>query len=77
MNLYTEGDLATVAKRHRIAAGKLQRDAAGELGVARPSVVFAENNPERNLLGLRKRMIEAYSSYRVEGPFYRLVKKSP
>lgn len=77
MKLYGEAELAALAKELRIASGKRQREVAEELGVSRPSVVFAENNPERNLGALRRRMIERLGGVRVEGPFYRVTKAKP
>jgi DNA-binding XRE family transcriptional regulator len=71
----TEKDLAAIAKRHRIASGKNRAQAARELGVARPSLIHAEDFPEKSFLKLRKRIIEKYSPYKVVGPVYRLEKK--
>ena len=71
----SEHDLAALAKKYRIAAGINRTDAARELGVARPSLIQAEDTPEKNLLKLRIRMIEKYSPYKVVGPVYSLQKK--
>lgn len=73
--LVAESDLATLAKQFREKAGRTKIEAAGELGVGRPSVQLAEENPEQSLTSLRIRLIEKYSSYRVVGPLYRLEKK--
>jgi hypothetical protein len=54
---------------------KTKDEAATELKVGRPAVQLAEENPEQSLFKLRKRMIEAYSAYKLIGPFYRLQKK--
>jgi DNA-binding XRE family transcriptional regulator len=72
---FPETDLAALAKKYRKATGKSRAQAARELGVARPSVVQAEENPEQTLLKLRIRIIEAYSPYRVTGPFFCLKAK--
>ena len=70
--LIEEGELATLAKRLREATGKSQSEAAKELGVARPTLIQAEDEPGRSLTKLRIRMIEAYSKHKVSGPLYRL-----
>jgi DNA-binding XRE family transcriptional regulator len=72
----TEPELATLAKKFRVAAGKTRAQAARELGVSRPSVFNAEENPDASLFKLRKKIIEKYSSLKVEGPEYRLIDES-
>lgn len=71
-----ESALPSIAKKCRLKAGKTKIQIANELGVTRPSVQLAEENPEQRLDSLRKRIIEACSEYSVEGPFYRLAKKN-
>lgn len=71
----TEQELAALAKKYRIATGKNRAAAARELGVARPSLIHAEDFPKKSMLKLRKRMIEQYSPYQVIGPVYCLKKK--
>ena len=73
--LLKDSDLGRLAKEFRIAAGKNRSEAARELGVARPSLIQAEDSPERPLVLLRKRIIEKYSRYTVSGPLYVLEKK--
>jgi DNA-binding XRE family transcriptional regulator len=73
--LVIEVALPALAKQFREKAGKNRAEAARELGVARPTVHQAEENPELGLFKVRKRIIEKYSSYRVVGPFYRLERK--
>ena len=73
--VFAEKELAAVAKKFRVAAGKNQSQAARELGVARPSLIHAEDYPEKSFIKLRKRMIEKYSTYKVAGPFYKLESK--
>jgi DNA-binding XRE family transcriptional regulator len=70
-----ERELASLAKRFRIAAGKTRADAAREMGVKHPSIFHAEETPEKGYWSLRRRMIEAYSQYRVIGPLYLLREK--
>jgi len=70
-----ESELAVFAKLCREKAGKSRAEAAQELGVARPTIFYAEEKPERGLHKLRKALIESYSEYEVTGPVYRLKKK--
>lgn len=70
-----ESELAAVAKKYREAAGKTSAQAAREIGVARPTMHQAEDEPERSLSKLRKQIIEAYSDFEVIGPVYLLRKK--
>jgi DNA-binding XRE family transcriptional regulator len=72
---FTEKELAGLAKKFRIAAGKNRSEAARELGIARPSLIHAEDYPEKTFVKLRRRMIEKYSPYKVVGPVYRLEQK--
>lgn len=71
----TEQDLTTLAKEFRLKSGKDKSEAAKELGVSRPTIQRAEENPEESLTSLRIRMIEKYSPYKVTGPVYLLEKK--
>jgi DNA-binding XRE family transcriptional regulator len=73
--IVTESELASLAKQFREKAGRTKIEAAQELGVGRPSVQLAEENPEQSLTLLRIRLIERYSPYRVVGPVYLLQKK--
>jgi DNA-binding XRE family transcriptional regulator len=73
--MFAERELAAVAKKFRIATGKNRSQAARELGVARPSLIYAEDRPDKTFVKLRQRVIEKYSPYKVVGPFYRLEKK--
>ncbi len=70
-----ERDLAALAKRFRMAVQKNRAEAARELGVARPSLIHAEDFPEKSFFKLRCRIIEKYSPYRVKGPLYLLERK--
>lgn len=73
--LFSESELARLAKRFRKESGLKKADLAEKLDVARPSVQQAEENPEQSLTKLRVRMIEACSPYKVRGPVYFLEKK--
>jgi DNA-binding XRE family transcriptional regulator len=71
----TEQDLAVLAKRFRKQTKKSQAQTAREMQVSRVSIFNAEENPSQSLLKLRIRMIEMYSPYKLEGPFYVLKRK--
>ena len=70
-----ERDLAAVAKRFRLQAEKTRAQAARDMRVAQTSIFHAEESPEQSLFKLRKRIIEAYSPYTIEGPVFFLEKK--
>ena len=74
--LVLEAELGALAKKFREKAGKNRAVAARELGVARPTIIQAEEMPEKALFKIRKRIIEAYSPYRLAGPAYWIEKKS-
>ena len=74
-NLLTTADLAVLAKKTRLSAGKRKVEVARELGVAPPSVFNAEERPDMGLHKLRIRIIEAYSPCKVIGPVYYLKRK--
>ena len=71
----TDSELAVLAKKFRLKARKTKIEAAADLGVGRPSVQLAEENPEQSLAKLRIRLIEKYSPYKVVGPVYMLEPK--
>ena len=73
--LLTEKDLAVLAKRFRNQAGKTRAEAGRDLGVSHVSIHRAEENPEESLLKLRTRIIEKYSTFKVIGPVFRLLRK--
>jgi hypothetical protein len=74
-NTVGEKELAALAKQFREASGKSKADVARQLRVSAPSVFNAEERPELSLTGLRIRMIEAYSPFKVCGPVFHLKKK--
>jgi DNA-binding XRE family transcriptional regulator len=74
--LVTEADLAALAKKFRIAAKKNRSEAAREFGVSRPSLIHAEDFPEKSFTKLRIRIIERYSPFQVSGPVFLLKKKA-
>ena len=72
--LVNEGELSSLARKYRIAAGKNRAEAARELDVARQAIIYAEDQPGKSFTKLRRRIIEAYSPYRVKGPVFLLEK---
>jgi hypothetical protein len=73
--LVGEQELACLAKQYRIAAGKTRAQAARDMGIKHPSIFHAEESPELGYHTLRRRMIEAYSRFKITGPLYRLEEK--
>jgi DNA-binding XRE family transcriptional regulator len=73
--LIEERELAALAKKCREAADVSRAQAARDCAVARPTIFYAEEEPERGLHKLRKQIIERYSEYEVVGPVYLLRKK--
>lgn len=72
---FQESELAALAKRFRKAAGKTRAQAAREMKVSQPSLFHAEESPNESLIKLRKRMIEHYSPFKLNGPMYFLKRK--
>ena len=73
--MYSEPELAGLAKQFREKSGKTKAQLARELEVTRPTMQDVEERPERNLTKLRLRIIEKYSRFRVIGPVYLLKSK--
>jgi DNA-binding XRE family transcriptional regulator len=73
--LLSESDLMALAKKYRKATGKTRAAVARELGVARPTIVQAEENLEQSLTKLRIRIIETYSRQKVTGPWFNVIEK--
>ena len=71
-----EKKLAAFAKECRELAGITRAQAARELNVARPTIFYAEEEPERGLHKLRIAIIERYSEHEVTGPVYIVRKKA-
>ena len=67
-------DLPALAREALEASGLTQAQAAEQLGVAQPSVAQALGRT-KGLDALRRRIVEAFTPYRVVGPEYRLVEK--
>jgi hypothetical protein len=73
--MYSEMELAALAKSWREQAGKKKAHLAREFGVTRPTMLDSEERPEKILTKLRCRVIEACSPFKVVGPVYFLIKK--
>lgn len=74
-DLLRENELAAIAKKFREAGGKTRAQAARDMEIKQPSIFHAEESPDQSFTKLRCRMIEAYSEYKVSGPWFRLEKK--
>ena len=74
--MYTDVELAALAKSFREKTGKSKAQLARELGVTRPTMQDAEERPEKNLTKLRCRIIESCSEFQIAGPAYWLIKRS-
>jgi len=74
-NTVGEKELAALAKRFREASGKSKADLARKLRVSAPSVFNAEERPDLSLTGLRIRIIEICSPFKVVGPVFHLKRK--
>ena len=72
---FSEWELAALAKKFRLKAGKSKAQVAREMGVTRATMQQAEENATISLSKLRRRIIEATSPYQVVGPGYWLERK--
>jgi DNA-binding XRE family transcriptional regulator len=73
--MYSEAELAALAKSFREKSGKKKAQLAREFGVTRATMQDVEERPEKNLTKLRCRVIESCSGFQISGPFYRLRKQ--
>jgi len=73
--MFTERELAALAKHFREKTGKKKAEVARELKMGKPTIQQAEEYPELSLTKARKRIIEACSSYELVGPVYFLRRK--
>jgi DNA-binding XRE family transcriptional regulator len=73
--IVTADQLAGLAKQAREQAGRTRQEAANDFGVSWASVFQAEEEPQRSLMELRRRMLERYAGYALEGPLYRLLRR--
>lgn len=73
--MYSEPELAALAKQFREQSGMNKAELGRELKVTRATMQDVEERPDSNLTKLRRRIIEKYSPFRVIGPVYYLEKK--
>lgn len=73
--MFAEADLAALAKEFREKSGKRKADVARELKLGKPTIQQAEEYPDKSLTKVRKRIIEACSSYELVGPVFFLKRK--
>jgi DNA-binding XRE family transcriptional regulator len=76
VKLIPANELTAFAKQCRLKSGKTKGEVAAALGVSRSSMQLAEDYPEQHLNRLRIRIIEMCSDFELEGPLYRLVKRT-
>lgn len=74
--IVTRNELASLAKKARKSKGITQTEAAQLLGTTQPVIAMAENRPDRSYLSVRIKMIHAFTDYRIEGPFFRVISES-
>lgn len=67
--------LAALAKEAGEACGKSQTEIGKELGKSQTAIWSAMNQPERSYTELRAQIVEHCTDYRLDGPFYRAVRK--
>lgn len=69
-DMYSDRELAALAKHFRKKTGKRKASVARELGITRSTMQDVEERPEQGLAKLRIRVIERFSPYTVIGPVY-------
>ena len=74
-DVLTEAELAAFAKQLRIEAGESKAGAAREMECRAPSIFHSEESPDLPYSKMRRRLVEYFSDFEVEGPVYRLRKK--
>ena len=73
--MFSEHELAALAKRFREKSGKRKADVARELKLGKPTIQQAEEYPQMSLTKVRRRIIEACSPYQLIGPVFFLKRK--
>ena len=73
--MFSEEELAALAKEVRVKSGKRKAEMARLLKVTRATMQDAEERPGKNLTKLRCRIIEACSPFKVTGPIFYLERK--
>lgn len=69
-------DIPLLVKEMREQKGLSTAHIARDLGVPEPSITQAEAQPHRALFKLRKRILERFTGYTLDGPFYRVRRKT-
>jgi DNA-binding XRE family transcriptional regulator len=73
--MFSETDLAALARELREKSGKRKIDLARELGLGKATIQKAEEYPQMSLTKVRRRIIEACSSFEVFGPVFILKRR--
>ena len=73
--MYSEHELAALAKHFREKSGKRKVDIARKLKLGAPTIQHAEEYAATSLTKVRKRIIEACSLYELVGPVFFLRRK--
>lgn len=68
----TRRDLPELAREVREAQGLSPQEAAHAMGVPADVIEKAEAWPYRALFKFRRRLLERYTGYTLDGPYYRL-----
>lgn len=67
--------IAALIEEVRKQQGLTSQQVAEELGISKQHIHQAETQPHRDLLRVRRRLLEYYTGYTIEGPFYQICKK--
>jgi hypothetical protein len=73
--MFSEHELAALAKSFREKSGKKKATLARELKLGSPTIQQAEEYPHLSLTKVRRRIIESCSAYELVGPVYFLKRK--
>lgn len=72
----TEEEVVTLTAELRQKSGKSLAEIACALGVSRSVVFHAEKSPGKSLIQVRRRIIRLLTGRELEGPLYRLGRKT-
>ena len=73
--LIPANDLPALAKEAGETCGESQTELGKRFGKSQAAIWAAMNQPERSYTELRVQIVEGCTDYRLEGPFYRVVRK--
>jgi ribosome-binding protein aMBF1 (putative translation factor) len=68
-------DLSDAVREARRLNGASMEQAADALGVSADKIDQAESQPYRALFKLRRKMLERFAGYTLDGPYYRIKRK--